>query len=83
MDNPAELSPEQQTLEEREDPSLDCDNLTEKTADCRQLLSDFSQEERMEETTETDDVFPPVSNAKDDRTGTSTCQEPTRQAECR
>ena len=82
MDNPAELSPEQQTLEEREDPNLDCDNLTEKTADCRPL-SDVSQEERMEETTETDDVFPPVSKAKDDGTETSTCQEQTRQAECR
>ena len=83
LGDPAELSQERQTLEEREDLSLDCDSLTDKTADRRQLLSNVSREECMEETTETDDVFPPVSNAKDDRTGTSTCQEPTRQAECR
>ena len=83
LGDPAELSQERQTLEEREDLSLDCDSLTDKTADRRQLLSNVSREECMEETTETDDVFPPVSNAKDDGTGTSTCQEPTRQAECR
>ena len=83
MDNPAELSQEQQTLEEREDFSLDCDSLTDKTVDRRQLLSNVSHEECMEGTTETDDVFPSVSNAKDDGTGTSTCEEPARQAECR
>ena len=79
----AELPQERQTLEEREDLSSDCDSLTDKTADRRQLLSTVSYVECMEEATETDDVFPPASNAKDDGTGTSTCQEPTRQAECR
>ena len=83
MDNPAELSQEQQTPGEREDLSLGCDSLTDKTSDLRQLLSNVSHEECIEETTETDDLFPLVSNAQDDGTEISTCQEPTRQAECR
>ena len=82
LDNPAELSQEQQTLEKRENLSLGCDSLTDKTADCKRLVPNVSHEECMEETTEMDNVFPRVSNAKDDGTETSTCQEPTRQAEC-
>ena len=40
----------------------------DKTADRRQLLSNVSHEECMEETTQTEDVFPPVSNAMDNGT---------------